>query len=474
MKKSISIITAVLLALVLAISVLPMMAFVSPADQPIVPTWNVPGGYNAHDYNKLAAFLETRDENGVRNGEKTGTNYNPNDPQTWGREGNYDDPENILGPTTFTWTDQYGEKRITEVTCMTCDLVGNLDVSGCSSLASLNCAANRLSAISLNQCSALTSLICSGCGLSSLNVASCQNLNQLACDNNNLSSIGLSGLAGLRSLSIGHNPLNSLNLSSNSSLMMLNCSGCGLSSLNLSAQSSLYGLYCADNNLSSLNVSAAAGLKYLNCRNNALSSLNVSAFTTLLGLNCDGNELSSLDLSANRLLVYLSCLDNRLTSLDASATRLSFDTLTSQGPGTVACSAALYNPGGSEELPSVNNTIVASANSGSAFLGWYGQDGQLISSDAELALSASSERAFTARFGEPIEPTPTPEPGGIPGDVDGNGAVTVTDAILTLRCAMGIITLTDEQFARADVDGSNSVSVADALRILRMAMGVAA
>ncbi|MBQ7061335.1 MAG: dockerin type I repeat-containing protein, partial [Clostridia bacterium] len=66
----------------------------------------------------------------------------------------------------------------------------------------------------------------------------------------------------------------------------------------------------------------------------------------------------------------------------------------------------------------------------------------------------------------------TPPVEGIPGDVDGNGTVTVSDAIMALRCAMGILTLTPEQFARADIDGSSTVTVSDAIMILRTAMGL--
>ena len=67
----------------------------------------------------------------------------------------------------------------------------------------------------------------------------------------------------------------------------------------------------------------------------------------------------------------------------------------------------------------------------------------------------------------------TPEPpSGLLGDVDGNGTVTVSDAIMALRCAMGIMTLTSEQRARADMDGNGTISVSDAIMILRKAMGL--
>lgn len=59
-----------------------------------------------------------------------------------------------------------------------------------------------------------------------------------------------------------------------------------------------------------------------------------------------------------------------------------------------------------------------------------------------------------------------------PGDVDANGSVTVADAVLSLRCALGLITLEGSALLAADIDGSGTVSVADALMILRIAMGL--
>lgn len=53
------------------------------------------------------------------------------------------------------------------------------------------------------------------------------------------------------------------------------------------------------------------------------------------------------------------------------------------------------------------------------------------------------------------------------GDVDNDGAVTVSDALKALRIAAGV----DAYAAEADVDGDGSVTVSDALQILRCAMG---
>ena len=56
------------------------------------------------------------------------------------------------------------------------------------------------------------------------------------------------------------------------------------------------------------------------------------------------------------------------------------------------------------------------------------------------------------------------------GDVDGDGIVTVSDALLAMRGAMGTITLTASQLAHADLDGDGTVTASDALAIMRMAM----
>ncbi len=60
----------------------------------------------------------------------------------------------------------------------------------------------------------------------------------------------------------------------------------------------------------------------------------------------------------------------------------------------------------------------------------------------------------------------------VPGDVNNSGEVGVADAIMTLRAAMGILQLSDEQLAAADVNESGEIEVTDAIIILRMAMGL--
>lgn len=57
----------------------------------------------------------------------------------------------------------------------------------------------------------------------------------------------------------------------------------------------------------------------------------------------------------------------------------------------------------------------------------------------------------------------------LPGDVNGDGAVTSSDARTVLRAAVGLDKLTAEQKKKADVDGDGKVTTSDARKILRKA-----
>ncbi len=61
---------------------------------------------------------------------------------------------------------------------------------------------------------------------------------------------------------------------------------------------------------------------------------------------------------------------------------------------------------------------------------------------------------------------------GILGDADGNGSVTIADAILTLRRAMELIGDNAIIFENADMDGDGSITTADAIMAARAALGI--
>ncbi|MBQ1685248.1 MAG: dockerin type I repeat-containing protein [Clostridia bacterium] len=86
------------------------------------------------------------------------------------------------------------------------------------------------------------------------------------------------------------------------------------------------------------------------------------------------------------------------------------------------------------------------------FTGWF-EDGELVSMELEYVRTEGG--SLTAVFG---------------GDADGDGAITVADALLAMRCAMGVAE--SDSAAMVDVNGSGDADVADALLIMRFAMGL--
>ena len=58
------------------------------------------------------------------------------------------------------------------------------------------------------------------------------------------------------------------------------------------------------------------------------------------------------------------------------------------------------------------------------------------------------------------------------GDVNGDGQVTVVDAVLALRAAVGLESLTSEQARAGDGNGNGSLEVSDVVLILRRAVGL--
>ena len=58
------------------------------------------------------------------------------------------------------------------------------------------------------------------------------------------------------------------------------------------------------------------------------------------------------------------------------------------------------------------------------------------------------------------------------GDVNGDGQITILDALMMLQAINGYIpSLTDEQFKRADLNGNENLEAAEVFTILRYVNG---
>ena len=506
MKRKLKAIAAILLVIVMFVSAMPMQ-LTAEAMTPPTTRYATPDGYNDHDYQKMVAFFEQTDENGVRNGEKLSEDYDPTDPETWWEyDGDY-----CRG--IVEWTTVAGEYRLYNIffggignDALPLELVGFLDVSGCTALTEVRCESwgdIQLTGLDVSGCAALEALDCGGNELTELDVSGCTALTSLDCYENQLTELDISTNTELVWLYCYWNQLTELDVSECAALEALDCRGNWLTELDVSVKTELYDLDCSLNLLTGLDVSGCAALEELECYGNELTELDVSecaaleeldcdfnhmteldvsANTELRGLYCSGNQLTELDVSANAELYVLYCSRNQLTELDVSANteleslgcsenhlteldlsnnpRIDIDTISAEGSGFIGVGTKL------DENYGIYCCIEAASVPGNSFCGWYAVDGTLLSTNVEINRNDfDGVNDFIAKF-------TASTPGGI-GDVDGDGAVRVSDAVLIMRYALGLIEFTPEQILCGDVDGDGFVKVADAVMVVRIALGLA-
>ena len=454
MKRKLKVIAAVLLVLVMLGSAMPIQ-LAAEAMTPPTTRYATPDGYNDHDYQKMVAFFEQTDENGVRNGEKLSENYDPTDPGTW-----WEADGSEIG---VEWTVDDDEYRICEIRIGSSSLgmMGNLDVSGCTGLDRLDCSENQLTEINVSGCTALTDIDCSNNKLTELNVRTNTELYTLRCYGNQLTELDVSENTWLYELYCFGNELVRIDISGCTDLDGLDCSENQLTELDLSGNTFLRWLYCSGNRITELDLTANSELEALRCSENQLTAIDVSANTSLTELHCSGNQLTELDLSENTSVYRLECENNYITFLDLTNNPIAIKTVSAEGPGFIGVKTVIH---GEYLVPAIS----AVPAPGSTFCGWYATDGTLISTEAELVIDREEcyyPYHFIARF-------TASTPGGI-GDVDGDGVVRVSDAVLIMRCALGLIEFTPEQILCGDVDGDGFVKVADAVMVIRIALGLA-
>ncbi|MCH5279193.1 MAG: dockerin type I repeat-containing protein [Christensenellaceae bacterium] len=145
-----------------------------------------------------------------------------------------------------------------------------------------------------------------------------------------------------------------------------------------------------------------------------------------------------------------------------AGTVISFDWKTSTEEGWDCARLTLNDytyvvSSGVNDWTSVSLTI---ENSGEYVIGWQ------YEKDADGRYGQDCVWVDNIRIGAPILE-------GDAGDVDGDGEITVGDAIMILRHAMSVGSLSDEAIAVADMDGDGEITIADALIVMRIAMGIA-
>lgn len=119
----------------------------------------------------------------------------------------------------------------------------------------------------------------------------------------------------------------------------------------------------------------------------------------------------------------------------------------------------------SETVSASTGTITgstATANEGYIFDGWYDENGNKVSSDATFVPTSKTTATYTAKFSRVL----------VYGDLDGNYAVDISDALFVLQVAIGKTNnITDDQNISGDVDGDGVITINDALLVLHKSVG---
>ncbi|MBO4383893.1 MAG: leucine-rich repeat domain-containing protein [Clostridia bacterium] len=404
-----------------------------------------PSGYNTADYDKMSAFLEIADDSGVKNGKKLSDNYKKNDPTTW---------------TGIEFTDGQ-TKRIKSFTAIEIPLVGELDLSGLTSLETVLLRWNNITKADLSGCTALKRLTIGDNKLTSIDISGCPSIIYLQLGRNSLTSVDLTGCTMLRFLYLFDNLLSSLDLSNCPLLESINFSGNFIPVFDAAPFTYLTVLDCADNGMYSLALPSSSDLIYfINCRDNDLTEIDITGLGWLNTFDCANNDLREIDLSGCPNLRTLDLDGNLLGDVDLTANEyVYFDRVYSMPGGTIGFA---MKDGGDYY------TFSALPETGMLFRGWYYDDGEIASESLSFKLYKyqlkDKPRVVIARFSAPDE--------YIEGDADGDGAVNGEDALLVLRHIMGLITIDYERMWLVDINHDGVVNAIDALIILRKALGI--
>lgn len=288
-----------------------------------------------------------------------------------------------------------------------------------------------------------------------LDLSGCGYLQNLECGDNDITSLNVSDCGGLSYLSCYDNRLTSLTAARCYSLGMVFCGGNKLTSLSFPNSTDLYWLSCMENELTSLDLRPNFMLLELYCYENKLTSINLSACTQLQRINCGVNRLTALNVSNCPELDILSCENNRIKSLDLTGNpKIFYNKVTAEGNGTVALT---NGPGDTA------NRALAQADSGASFLGWYNENGVLLSNYVELSPSGGNTRVTALFSGGSLN---------IRGDANKDGTIDTTDALYVLRAALGITGNANALLSSCDMDGNGRIDTTDALMILRLALNI--
>ena len=219
-----------------------------------------------------------------------------------------------------------------------CDLVGNVDLSGCEDMLFVDLYHNRISGI---------------------NVKNMPKLRILGLQDNELSKLDLTGLPACQGIDIGQNRLSSLDVSKSTELVEL---------------------YVNDNRLTQIDLSHNSKLKYFYCHKNAITELDTRGNPLLRHLNATENPMKRITSLAPQ---REETLPLELTAGDGGFVGLRFN--------------PVYNAQW-KETGEWQQSYYAYPQEGWRFTGWYDADGKLLWADEIWTDTYGDSRCLTARF----------------------------------------------------------------------------
>ena len=123
-----------------------------------------------------------------------------------------------------------------------------------------------------------------------------------------------------------------------------------------------------------------------------------------------------------------------------------------------------------------NPTVTAYASQGFVFQGWYNGDTKISESTTLNTFTMPTvNTTLTAKFiynptlpGDPTSSQTNVDQGGIKGDMDGDGELSVTDVVLLVNAVMDSSAISD--ITKYDMDEDGELSVTDVVMLVNLVM----
>ena len=313
---------------------------------------------NQHDYAAMEAFFAQVDEDGISNAQKAEERHHViRRVETTSKDKSFEDADSseggrveglpigvvevdgkLIGFGIHILNEDVYPLQSFEIYLRGCDLVGDLNLSGCEDVVFVDVYRNRIS---------------------SVEVAGMPALRILGLQGNQISALDPTELPACQGIDIGMNRLESIDVTRNPELVEL---------------------YVNDNQLTTLDTSKNAKLKYLRCQNNALTSLDTTGNPLLRHLYATGNPLKSIKALAPG---HDGSQPLQLAARDGGSVGLSFN--------------PIYNAQW-KETGEWEQSYHAYPDEGFAFAGWYDAAGARVCSDADWMDEYGTSRVLEARF----------------------------------------------------------------------------